>query len=230
MIQVDHLREGFCGSSGNFHPAFPVQSGVCSKLAVQVGEEAELGHVIIHNQPFLALSTVSPQYQQVFVSHTAQNFHLHSELHLCLGAPHFQPLHCNLRQRSGVHFFVTSPLHTTQNLSKKIQRLYNNIQARTRPESFTIEIRQRNIAVFDRNEVWEAKVEELWPTLGSLIPKGSFSFPLIEMFVSAPIEDGDLPKPRFDYFCFSIEVADRHGHFPPKRRGSNLETKNSPQG
>ena len=231
LIQVHHLREGFCGSSGNFHPAFPVESGICSKLAVQVGEEAELGHVVIHNQPFLALSAVAPQYQQVFVSHTAQNFHLYSELHLCLGAPHFQPLHCNLRQRSE----FTSWSHP-----RDIHRIWSksreyNIQARTiRTRIFhnrnQTEKHHRRFSI-ETIEVWKAKVWRIVANLGELDPQGCFFFLSFNRNVCFSSDRRRRPSEiSFWFFCFQSKLqTGRHGHFHPKDEVAILKTK-TPQG
>lgn len=64
---------------------------------MKVGEEAEVGHVIVDDESLLALGTITAKAQKILMSNSSENLDLHRELHLGFRAPHFQPFDSNLK-------------------------------------------------------------------------------------------------------------------------------------
>lgn len=98
VVEVD---EALGGADGDGHAARPVEPDVGSELAVEVGEEAEVRHVVVDDHPLVAggaAGAVAAEAKEVLVAHPGEHLHLHRELHLRLGGVRrLQLLHRDLQ-------------------------------------------------------------------------------------------------------------------------------------
>ena len=94
-------REPLGGADGDGDAACPVEGlmllgGRDAALGVEVGEQAVVGHVVVHDEALVAAGVEAAEAEQVLVPDTPEDLHLDGELHLRLGRHCLQPLHRDL--------------------------------------------------------------------------------------------------------------------------------------
>ena len=82
---VVEVHEAFGRADGHRDAALPVELDLAGELAVEVREQAQVGHVVVDDHPLVGARAVAPEAQEVPVAHPGQHLHLHRELHLRLG-------------------------------------------------------------------------------------------------------------------------------------------------
>lgn len=73
--------------------------GGSAAVGVEVGEQAVVGHVVVHDEALVAAGVEAAEAEKVLVADTAEDLHLDGELHLRLGRHRLQPLHRDLNTR-----------------------------------------------------------------------------------------------------------------------------------
>jgi hypothetical protein len=83
---VVQVHEVLGGAEGHVDAALPVEPDIAGELAVEVREQAEVGHVVVDDHPLVrAGGAVVTEAEQVLVTHAGKYLHLYRELHLRLG-------------------------------------------------------------------------------------------------------------------------------------------------
>lgn len=93
------LSRGYC----DIHPPGPIKKRLRRMLTMEMRDQAQIWHVLIHNESFLSFLAVTSYTQEILVANTSKNLDFYSKIYLFSVTPCFQSLDCNLQTTTNTH-------------------------------------------------------------------------------------------------------------------------------